>query len=70
MEYFVLIPLFGDGQSYPNIKIEHLFVKSVFNEQFDEYNKIDYSRGINHILIPLFFTKKLVRCPICKQNIY
>ena len=37
-------------------KIEHLFVKSVFNEQFDDYNKIDYSRGINSILIPLFFT--------------
>ena len=36
-------------------KTEHLFVKSVFNEQFDDYNKIDYSRGINSILIPLFF---------------
>ena len=35
-------------------KTEHLFVKSVFNEQFDDYNKIDYSRGINSILIPLF----------------
>lgn len=59
MEYFVLIPLFGGRAKLSKHKIEHLFVKSVFNEQFDDYNKIDYSRGINSILIPLFFYKKM-----------
>ncbi len=45
-------------------------IKIVFNEQFDGFHRIEYSRGINYILIPLFFFKNYYGIHICNQVIY